>query len=97
MVTEPAGFGAKLEFRFTSAHPMTLAAFAEGLELARVDYAGPGEHVFVAPVAEGFAGEVRFTVEPGLQAAGDVRDLGVLVTLWRDGAGASGSPVEIVY
>jgi SAM-dependent methyltransferase len=97
VVMEPAGRGAELEFRFTSAHAMTLAARTADEELARVEYSHPGEHVFVAPVAEGFAGEVRFTVEPGLMVSGDVRELGVLVTFWRDGAGASASPVEIVY
>jgi SAM-dependent methyltransferase len=97
IVTEPAGFGAKLEFRFTSAHAMTLAASAGGIALTRVEYPIPGEHVYVAPVAEGFSGEARFTVEPGLKAAGDARDLGVLVTFWRDGIGTSGAPVDVVY
>jgi tRNA (mo5U34)-methyltransferase len=99
IVTEPAAFGAKLEFRFTSTHAMTLTARAGAVELARIRYSEPGEHTLVAPVAEGPVGEIRFTVDPPLKAPGDVRNLGVLVTFWNDGAGTSDDhvPIEIVY
>jgi SAM-dependent methyltransferase len=98
-LVESARRGAKLEFRFTSAHSMALSVAAGSVELPTLAYSNPGVHVYSAALPEGFSGQLRFGVEPGLRSPGDARDLGVLVSFWREGLETTDDnvPIEIVY
>ena len=98
-IAEPAGSGAMVEFRFTSAHPIRMSVRAGTVELPPADYPAIGDHVHSAVLPEGFSGKISFQVEPGLRVDGDVRDLGVQVTFWRAGTETSDRdvPIEIVY
>jgi hypothetical protein len=95
----PASRGAKIEFRFTSTHAMTIVASAGGVELARIEYAAAGAQVYSAALPEGFSGRESFEVKPGLRVDGDARELGVLVSFWKAGVEMSDDnvPVEVVY
>lgn len=82
----------RLEFRFHHVHdfPVTLQAKVEGHQTKPRKFASKGEHVYTADVPSSALAKQALTVEFELSeaftnSAGDVREMGVIVSFFRPG------------